>query len=302
MRNIFITFTVLFMFVSIYVTAQSYSEFPMELISRIPNGRGEGQLKYEIQPGSGNMSGPNSLFFNGEIPVVADTLNARFVELDSQFNWSRALSTGGIAPHGFFRETHEDNWVSLGNNVSMGFAFNQEQLFMVGGRNDDPYLVPTLRDVVYHNEILFIRNGDGDLVHIPNPQISTRSNQEIVQGTDQTRVLFDSDSDWDPQGLTIDENDRLFLNGELATLDYQTFYEYWEEYHAGDIEKLTDIGMRISTNATMRYMGRDSDGNHYWAHYHIGVAIFSPEGKLFYRLRYNDSNVSTIPAVSPEGD
>ncbi|MFW6363080.1 MAG: hypothetical protein ACOC0D_04460, partial [Spirochaeta sp.] len=270
-----------------------------ELLSRIPNGRGEGQLRYEIQPGSADMSGPNSLFFSGNIPVVADTLNARFVELDSQFNWNRSLSTGRNAPHGYFEETHEGNWVSFSMMSLSGFSSSLEPLYVVVGSQDDPLLTTSFRDALYHNGYLFILNGNVQLVSIESPEYEREVDAGKIRNTDQTRALFAANSDWDSQGLSIDDRDRLFLNGELMTRDFDTFADYWYEVHDGDMEKLTKFGRRLGGD---RYIGKDDIGYTYWLAAHLYVLVFDETGKLIEWIKFDHQNVSTIPAVSPEGD
>jgi len=45
--------------------------------------------------------------------------------------------------------------------------------------------------------------------------------------TVQTRVLFRKNLPSETDSLSLDDNDRLFLKGEIITLDYQTFYGYY---------------------------------------------------------------------------
>ncbi|WP_156809991.1 hypothetical protein [Spirochaeta africana] len=171
--------------------------------------------------------------------------------------------------------------------------------------NDIDYPGRNYRSFWYHNGILFIHDVHNNLVSITNPSVDPAVNRASLRSTEETRALFLPDSGYDLEGLTIDEQDRLFLYGEPATLDYQVFLEYWQEQHraAGNdevLEQLAGWPSRVSMRGT-RYVGRDADRNWYWND-HMAMIVFSPQGELLDFFVFAEQKVSARPAVCPEGN
>jgi hypothetical protein len=120
------------------------------------------------------------------------------------------------------------------------------------------------------------------------------------------RALFRPDSGVDLGGLTIDVNDRLFLNTQLVTRDYKTFIDYFHERNGmvrktGQSVSLTVEPLSLWADS-MNFLGRDLAGNWYWGD-NTGLAVFSPQGDLidYFMLDWEKHTIGR-PHVAPNGD
>ncbi len=117
----------------------------------------------------------------------------------------------------------------------------------------------------------------------------------------------------DPQkcglmGVDIDGENRLFLNGELVTRDYDVYIRYWMEKNKvispRDFwqDKRHAYPPTSGTSSGVTYFGKDAKGNQYWSEVSEYVSVFSNQGFVIDYFRYDFSKSKTLPAVHPCGD
>jgi hypothetical protein len=120
--------------------------------------------------------------------------------------------------------------------------------------------------------------------------------------------MFESDSGYDMDGLTMDDKYRLFRDGKLVNRDYYNWMDYWMDYH-----NITDPISFVQNNnqngkplgrdgwAYAYYMGEDAAGNIYWCkQFNNSVTVFNEQGWCFEEIEYQSS--SFLPTVHPNGD
>jgi len=135
------------------------------------------------------------------------------------------------------------------------------------------------RPIVF-NGMVFGSDGsdDGDFHAFTIPEKA--GDQYRLLSSEPARALFAPDSGWEHKGLTIDSKNRLFLNGEIYTRDFQVFTKYLLEKY-GEIKIApTARGSKFNPSVysyTDDYLGRDMLGNWYWDAYCI-----SPTGVLLH--------------------
>jgi len=163
--------------------------------------------------------------------------------------------------------------------------------------------------VVYKNNFFYYTTGntDEEIICISNPEIDPEKNIKKILNTEQTKELFTSNSYFNDDGLTLDSKNRLFLNGELLTRNYKTFYNYWLERYDNENNnenKKTLQKYWLSKDASdeMNYLGKDYSGKYYWAYQNNYIAIYNPNESFFKLFEYDYNKSKSIPAVHPSGD
>ena len=160
-------------------------------------------------------------------------------------------------------------------------------------------------EVVPFPSIVFVYDQAGHIHSILHPTTDTGENRRNTLNSDATRALFTNNDEVIPEGLTIDEQDRLFLNSELVTRDYEVFLAYFiERYsHRGPYGLLEEHAFRLTASEFMPLVGRDGDGNWYWYNgFSKQIIIFDESGFVIDRFPLNPDQSLTIPAVHPSGD
>lgn len=155
----------------------------------------------------------------------------------------------------------------------------------------------------YFNNTLFLHNKNNEINSITDPTIDWKDNRKKLTNEEDTIELINSGKF---KGLTIDTENRLFLNGELRTLDYDTFLSYHRE-----IQKRKGLE-RPKVNFTMQVkdfktgsenlIGTDELGYTYWSSWNTDIAVFNPDGFLIELFVVNKEYIPTYPAVTSEGD
>jgi hypothetical protein len=164
--------------------------------------------------------------------------------------------------------------------------------------NDD------IRSFFYYGNVLFFHDGEGRLFSIVNPSLDEAANRKNFRNTEQTRKLFQPGSGFNLKGLTLDSEDRIFLNGELQTRDFAAFFSFWAKLYKNEKSKLTKTGSYygLSSASYMDFIGNDRNSNWYW---YIGrkyVIIHNKDGAVISELEIDPEKSRIIPAVHPSGD
>ncbi len=286
---------------SLYAQSTSYNEYLMILVHQFSLGSSTGELRVYDASSMSGYPGPTSLtFLRDNRILIVDVWNERLSIFNDEFEIQEEIhTTNGRLVAGPFHYFADEN-VIIGTSMPDTWAGIdlEGDVFFRMSKTDSPLPNNYFRSYWYHNDVLFIHDRDNCLVSIREPSPVSEENRQRFLDTDQTRALFEAGSGWDPQGLSIDEQDRLFLDGELVTLDFRTFSDYWYEVHDGDMSKLSAFGRRIGGDT---FIGKDNQGYTYWDAAHQFILVFSADGKLIEWFRYDFNKSSTPPTVSPEG-
>jgi hypothetical protein len=161
----------------------------------------------------------------------------------------------------------------------------------------------------YYGNVVFAYLKDGSVISVVNPGIDSKVNNQNMLNPLMTRSLFNKPESYGLRGLSIDEKNRFFLNDNLVTRFYNSFYEYWDERHKR-IESKKDVKASfvkyarqfLSDGVPTEFVGRDIRENSYWQR-NNGIIVFDGEGwpiDLFFPK--NESSVKTTFSVHPSGD
>jgi len=162
--------------------------------------------------------------------------------------------------------------------------------------------LPYESDALYYKETFFCHLKSGILIAIKNPGSDVEKNNKNIIEHKQVLELFKNNKYYD---LTIDSQNRLFLNDELQTTDYWDFLAYWNEIHKQNKE--TQPPLDFTTKAdefdktSTLWLGKDLRGNCYWSP-NFGVTIFNKKGFMFDLFIPNMNDRRTVPALHPSGD
>jgi hypothetical protein len=109
--------------------------------------------------------------------------------------------------------------------------------------------------------------------------------------------------------VTLDNESRLFVNGELETRDYKVYISYWmENYQIADIQEYRRLKEHkkwpLNKDAYgMTYLGKDSNSNQYWHNSTLdAILVFNEHGYCQDFFKYDNNKSKTLPAIHPSGD
>ena len=254
-------------------------------------------LIFVKNPGSGDIVVGPAIFFDGKTLAIADQIGGRTIYLKNDYSFNK------IVKYSFYNKNiYKLDEYLLGFNKSSSISIYKSRT-MEKCSHISFYELGFLqhsKSAFYHSNILFIHDKDGKLWSIKNPGLDSVKNRKNLLNEEKTLALF---KDGDIDGLTIDSEKRLFLNGELQTLDYAVFYKYYKSLHP-ELEKLTMLEFQISpkTANMMTYINKDNHLNTYWDMGGRYICIFNSSGLLYDFFEYDSKKSSTTPAVSPSGD
>jgi hypothetical protein len=186
-----------------------------------------------------------------------------------------------------------------------GFAiFNSES-----GETQELWIAhfPEFRDYrsfAYYDDVLFVHDAELNLWSIPEPVMDQAENRAKLLNERQTREYVNER--WGSTGeLQVDEEGRLFIDGQLVTRDYQQFWQYMEEVNGpvtlgGGIVN-SGIPVKISYNTKPYFLGHDLNGNWYWND-SGGILVHSPDGSLINVFITELGTLSIRPAIDQLGN
>ena len=295
MRKIYI---VALLIISFSLFAIEYNQYEMERVHEFSvsdyRNKDENKLSVNNYSGGGDLVNGPSIYFDEINLVVIDQLSNRTIPLDDKYNFRE------IYPSSF-----QDNIVYKQGNYFVGIdnygvRIRKDYKYVADLRASDLYMVRNSKSAFYHSNILFIHDKDGKLWSIKNPGLDSVKNRKNLLNEEKTLALF---KDGDIDGLTIDSEKRLFLNGELQTLDIKTYFDYIINIkkHFSDIfNKKSSNNFYIRNNAD--FIGSDTDDNKYW-YENNRVLVINKDGiPIDNILLTPDFMLPVPPAVSPSGD
>jgi hypothetical protein len=287
---------------AIGLQAQNITEKNMELVKSYAFGDQHNNFAVVEAGPLGVPSGPLIGQTNNGI-LIYDILNNRLVELDDDFNFGRIIELKmrfDISPY----QSLTDSTYVLATTLQ-GFAiFNSDtavlrELWLVSFPEFRNY-----RSFAYYDDVLFVHDAELNLWSIPEPVIDQDENRAKLLNERQTREYVNER--WGASGeVQVDDEGRLFIDGQLVTRDYQQFWQYMEEAHGpvslgGEIAD-SGIPVRISYNTKPYFLGHDSNGNWYWND-SGGILVHSPDGSLINVFITELGTLSIRPAIDQLGN
>lgn len=297
----------------LFLSVKLYS-FEMELVKVIANGCDNGELLWGFDYADpDNTKGPNGILFlkTGQL-VIADTWNERLAFFDEEFNFVKNIMvTQGTknllsfhfskVDSGFLSSYMFDRYALVSNSGEPIFYYT----FQFHPLSED---INSRSDQVVYNGYFFKKTNDNRIFCIIPSQEFNNEDMSNILWDEDVYAMFDEDSEYDLEGLTIDENGIFYLNGELYTQNYRTYIQYWMlKYSYTDIQDFRNDQRHSIKPLHMdltgiRYCGVDSKGNTYWKVGTKWIQICDKNGIVLERIEYDRSRSSVIPTVSPDGD
>ncbi len=247
----------------------------------------------------GLSAGGPTIFFDDNNLILADQEKSRTIFLNDDYTFNEFFAKSFYLSNIYFIPSFYFMGITTEGHIGIFNKKNGWELIVLLSVDNLAFLRNS-KSAFYHSNILFIHDENGKLWSIKNPGLDDSKNRKNLLDEKKTLALF---KNGDIDGLTIDSEKRLFLNGELQTLDYAIFYSYYKSLHP-ELEKLTKLQFQISSKTAnmMTYLNKDSDLNTYWDMGGKYIAIFNDSGLLFDFFEYDGDKSSTTPAVSPSGD
>jgi hypothetical protein len=280
-------------------------EIPIEdlaLFSRFQIGSGDGQLGSE--PGIiGSGFADRPLLGSGAQDgfIIHDGLNRRIILFNDEFIQQRSIETSldiYLTP-----VVADDGGTIILQSQSQGLY-----VFADFGYTDFPiYLFPEFRNYrsfAYYDDVLFVHDAELNLWSIPEPVMDQAENRAKLLNERQTTEYVNER--WGSTGeLQVDEEGRLFIDGQLVTRDYQQFWQYMEEVNGpvtlgGGIVN-SGIPVKISYNTKPYFLGHDLNGNWYWND-SGGILVHSHDGSLINVFITELGTLSIRPAIDQLGN
>ncbi len=302
-----------------FVSSQQYHNYEIELVRTFPFGI-EGEAM-SLKMRSPTEIGEEFLmcFSDSDKFLIFDTEQVVFHEYNHNFEFIRRVQVnfevGDILADRM--EYISENEINLYSNRNINFyQYNNEgtsQIVILSRQSSGGFgfdMDTRISSMLYINNTIFYWLNDGDFLSIIEPGTNFIENNRNILNTEETRALFGENSEYEANGLNIDENNRLFLHDELITRDYDTFYLYWQERHrlTGSSEPERDFSMRGSSflsrnfSNTPIFIGMDSDSNYYWSIGQSGILVFNAQGFLIDIFICDQAASKIWPTVHPSGD
>lgn len=291
-------FILLCLIINNYVYSMEYNTYEMTLEYEFEaSSFGEGaehHLAINTRPGGPDEFGP-ALYFHAENLVISDQVAYRTIYLNKDYTFNR------IVPNSFYSgNVYQFENLLVRLKESTGLNIRDEEDFVSYLSFSKFKFLKRPIDIFYKSNTLFIVDSKNQLWSIKNPSTDRKTNMGNLRDEEQTRELLEQSEEY--RGLEIDSENRFFLNGELKTINYGIFYRYYKSLNpTSNLSKCKASEIDDKNSSSIRYVGYDSDKNHYWDL--LGaLAICNSNGYLIDFIVYDRSKSSVHPANSPDGD
>lgn len=285
---------------NLYVFSVEFNTYDMDKVHEFSVGIGKDGSKNSLgvapfgSPGA-IPSGPEISYFDNSLHVM-DLHRERMLKLDENFEFNKSYD-----PYFYDEVVHDINDNLFGFNRFNGVTIieGNEYLFQVIFHYFQT--INEAKSAYYQNNTLFIHDKNNKLWSITDPSMDWKDNRKKLRNEENTIELINSGQF---EGLSIDSEKRLFLDGKLQTLDYKTFIDYWKTKNdevAGKVQDGVFTYDRLRPMMMNDYLGLDGDGNHYFSSVR-SILVFDKNGLLLDRIRFDSKKSSTYPAVTSEGD
>lgn len=297
MKNI-ILFIVILLSTSLFsIEYNSYEMILENEFSASYRGQGDvNDLAVEFGTQGIGPRGP-SIFFKQNELIISDQLIDRSIIVNKDYTFKEVI---GISLFDSLTYIMDATLVGV-NHDGIVILKNWEYLAVIDTNEFTKFR--GYKSVIYYNKYLFIHDKNNDLWSIKEPSMDANKNKSNVINEEDTIKLINSG---DIIGLTIDSEKRLFLDGELKTLDMDVFYKYYKgQQKIKNIESPT-VNFTMTTEDILtgsgKLLGIDNDSNTYWSSWNTDIAVFNNNGFLIDLFVIDEKYISSTPAISPEGD
>jgi hypothetical protein len=232
--------------------------------------------------------------------LIFDILNNRLVMLNEAYRFEQVVNLRmefDITPYTFNSPSE-----FLLATTLQGFAiFNSES-----GETQELWIAhfPEFRDYrsfAYYDDVLFVHDAELNLWSIPEPVIDQDENRAKLLNERQTREYVNER--WGASGeVQVDDEGRLFIDGQLVTRDWSAYLEYYAERNENQqapsyAAERPYRGYLDRFRNNLRYLGRDANGNRYWNSAQRTIFVFSEDGWVEEIFHYDPLQISGYPAV-----
>ena len=235
--------------------------------------------------------------------TIFDPIDGRIVTLDDSYKIASSVGLG--YPRSY--PVKRDRFFAFGSTIVIydeeGYDLCDDSgkfLFQVDEHrgSDNPRSLFLYRNVLFANY-----NQTGFASYVLTGDRAKPSRLD----TSQTRALFADNSPIDLAGLTLDDKNRLFLDGDLVTMDYDTFIEYFA-HEKGNASATPPAYVHVDlayallrTMHSNEFVGRDASGNWYWRSNGYYLLVMNKLGWLIAAIQSEDKDIDST-AVAPNGD
>lgn len=283
-------------------------EYNEVLVRTFAIGRGYDELYYEEHIAGMDRHGPTAIAFDEEgYLYICDSWNFRINRYNADFNYEYTI------------KYNSPNMLNGADQLfvydNMLYGIGRSSSAMLGDFNGNIYFSIKFLNLpiqysriskdnhINYNRYFFFYNTNGNINCVPPPEdYATSWGAWKVLNNNQTRALFDAEIP-ELAGLTIDDKNRLYMNGKLYSRNYSLFHEHYSSLYSGWEHDNRHIIIPIpkSISESVYYIGSDRSGNTYWD---LGglVRVFSAEGWVKHIFSYSVDNLSMLPAIHPSGD
>jgi len=280
----------------------------MEKIKIFPEGEGKNELG--IRTNSLDNS-PKAIFIGSDGQfLISDFKNKRLIFYNKKLDYINEITDKKIFLYVVDYYEKRDNLLLCYTFQTLS-AFNMDSMVLkynislgnfrkyvrgYGFRNNSI--------INFNNLILFYRR-DKQIVSIIHPSMDPETNKQNFRGPEETRKIIKEKQLPGLENLSIDDKDRLFVNGELVTKDFDVFVEYWNEKHKKLKEKASKLNITVNPEShfggRLFNLGKDAAGNYYWGD-GVRILVFNKDGFLIDYFKGTNGDSITIPALHPCGD
>jgi len=283
----------IYVFTCFHVTGQDFHRYEAEKIASLP----KDHFTFDFR--SPGINGPLALGFNSQgIMYINDPLNDGICVFSADFKLIERITKKDIG-YGFRYIVH-DGFIEAEEYDGIKIVFLKEKESFYFSFKE---LGSDIQRGIWVQNKLFLYDSKKSLSLVLNAEESIVGRRLNVISSNQMKTLLNTPEMYGLQDVTIDNQNRIFLNGVLQTRDYQTFSEYWSEktesYSMNQKHKFKPMK---STSNGMVYLGIDGKGNSYWEISPKWLMIFNPEGWVIDAIQFDYKKTKTLPTVHPSGD
>jgi hypothetical protein len=296
------------------VGAKEYHEYETKVVHQFEIGSGINQLnvmKGEFGSYTGPV-GPAAMNFTGNVLIIADALNGRIVELDEKFQFRKTTKINTEITLGHIYKG--DNHYIFYYEIEILTAFNQhgDTLFNFNINNgNDPVFKAgsaTLGALHIQDDFFIVKDTtSGRFIHIDN-YLSENIKVNSYSDIEGAQLMVENIRKKNPgTEIEIDGRNRILINDELSTLNYEEYYNYWTSIHKQTLVKnpnALDFSLREYSFLKNQpfFIGKDKENNTYWAYPQGLTLVFDTNGFLLDIFIPGSITSMIFPAVHPSGD
>jgi len=253
-------------------------------------------LAVDLYSMGGEVSrGPSLFFLENDLIVHDEAGKYRTVLLDTDYSFKETYD------YCIYNSTfYNFNNTILGMNSYNGIKIVENKEIISDISFTNLSFLRNNKDLYYQDNTLFIFDKDNNLWGIKNPGLDNDENRKNIVKEEE---IIKEITEGKYKGLTIDSKKRLFLDGELQTINIITYFDYLKDKTNTDLpilNKKNKENFYISNNTV--FIAKDNKGFSYWYKNNRILIVSDKNIPVIDYLITKEFRLDTYPAVSPEGD